>query len=178
MDMDLPPSEDILKSILGVLESINEKLAVQDERFKSLDDCLRTADVESTMSVSTRYNSVSISKPGLAAASPIDSMDPDPFLRPPRLDRSPSRDTATRPSSMETEHVNTIPHQSVEENGAPYKVPAVNGSTCELDPELKEMVDKHLGDWWRIPADNRIPLRLFTGTSLDHDLWGGGFCQS
>lgn len=177
MDMDLPPSEDILKSILGVLESINEKLAVQDERFKSLDDCLRTADVERAMSVSTRYNSLSISKPGLAAVSSIDSMDPNPFRRPPRLVRSLSRDTATRPPSMETGHVDMIPHQSTEANGARYKVPALYEYTSELDPELKEMIDKHLGDWWRIPADNRIPLRLFTGTSLDHDLWGMDFAN-
>ena len=177
MDMDLPPSEDILKSILGVLESINEKLAVQDERFKSLDDFLKAADAERAMSVSTGHKTLSISKPGLSAASPVDSMNPDPFLRPTRLDRSPSRDPATRPSSMEARHVDTISHQTIEANEARYKVPAIHGYASELDPELQEMVDKYLGDWWRIPDDNRIPLRLFTRTSLAHDLWGMEFAN-
>ena len=177
MNMDLPPSEDILKSILGVLESINEKLAVQDERFKSLDDFLKAADTERAMSVSTDHNSLSISKPGLSAASPIDFMDPDSFLRPTRLDRSPWRDTATRPSSMETGHVDRISHQTIEANGARYKFLAVHGYASELDPELQEMVDKYLGDWWRIPDDNRLPLKLFTRTSLAHDLWGMDFAN-
>lgn len=39
------------------------------------------------------------------------------------------------------------------------------------------MVDEHLGDWWQIPADNRIPLRLFTRASLAHDLWGMDFAN-
>jgi hypothetical protein len=54
--------------------------------------------------------------------------------------------------------------QLLEPLEVPYSRWGFGREVLETDEELQEILQKNLGDFWRIPADNRLPLKIIKST--------------
>lgn len=47
----------------------------------------------------------------------------------------------------------------------------INSRSLRFEGEVISMLQKYLGDYWRIPRDNRLPLLFFKGTADSENQW-------
>lgn len=152
----------VLLSILTVLERIEEKLEKQAKRFEHLENLAITAkDTRNTHSLRDSLRTF---------GDPLDSDENYGYVtkyldhHDRGLNRPPSKESLAN-------------YVASGRNGVPVKVRysdwSINGRNWDHDKDFMQMLQQHLGDYWRVPKDNRLPLKFFksTITSTD-DYWG------
>ncbi|MCJ1470220.1 hypothetical protein MMC07_008865 [Pseudocyphellaria aurata] len=143
---------NVLLSILTVLERIEEKLEKQDKRFEHLENLAITAK-DAVLDSDENYGYVS---------KYLDLYDRG-------LNRPPSKESLAsyRYVSLGRSGVPDVPVK------VRYSDWSINNRIWDHDEEFMQMLQQYLGDYWRVPKDNRLPLKFFksTITSTD-DYWG------
>lgn len=149
----------VLLKILSVLERIEEKLEKQDKRFEQLQNLAKVTGIADP------------SKDSLKASN--DPLDPgrnhdyvDKLLE--QQDRGLNRS----PSQGSLAH-NTFAGWNRAAIKVRYSDWSINGRNWDNDEDFMQMLQKHLSDYWRVPKDNRLPLKFFKST-IDNtdDYWG------
>ena len=151
----------LLLDILRVLERIEEKLEKQDKRFEQLENL--AIAVKNTRTTHSPNDSAETFDHSLHPAE-----DNDYIANREHQDGGLSR-------SLPDENLaNNI---SSQRNHAAIKVRysdwSINWRNWDHDKEFIQMLQQHLGDYWRVPNDNRLPLKFFKSViQCTEDYWG------
>lgn len=152
----------VLLNILRVLERIEEKLEKQDRRFEHLENLAIAA--RDTRRTHSSIDSLE------AFDDPLDLGENHGYVGKHLehddrgLNRSPSKESLANNVSSGRNHV-TIKVR--------YSDWSINWRNWDHDEEFMQMLQHHLGDYWRVPKDNRLPLKLFKSTiDSNEDYWG------
>ena len=135
-------SSDVLYNILDVLQRIESKLAGHEKRFRSLEYYTRMSNGGSN---ADRLGG-DIDTPSETSQIAEMSYNSAETLRPSRKGTPTSDDSPGRISTA-------------------LKVPYSQWSINQLDrffnPSLSKLLEARLGDCWKMPDDNRLPLKFF-----------------
>ena len=141
------PSTDVSHDILNVLQRIESLLERHEERFKSLE------------------HHIQISRGG----TKIDGLDSsaDTPSETSRAAETPYLSTDnSRPLRTGTPTSDPLP----EDTGTALKIPYSQWSINQLDRffslSLSKVLETRLGDCWRMPDDDRLPLKFFKSSIL------------
>lgn len=162
---DCQQSNPILVDILRVLQRIEEKLERQDRRFGHLEDVKTVrADTQTRKSNNGRLEEHSNKHESMADADKeLSCSNSNPKFNHEILNQSLFQAASDRDESL----VNT--HEAFKIS---YSNWSYNERYQELEEAFTEMLEKYVGDYWRIPADNRLPLMLFQGSiQSTRDYW-------
>lgn len=149
----------VLLKILSVLERIEEKLEKQEKRFRQLENLAKDTGVTNSSNDSLKaFNDPS--DPGRNH----DYVDRLLEHQDRGLNRSPSQDSLAN---------NTFAGRNHAAIKVRYSDWSINGRNWDHDEDFMQMLQKHLNDYWRVPKDNRLPLKFFKST-IDNtdDYWG------
>ena len=140
-------STDVLYDILNVLRRIESKLERHEERFKSLE-----------------YHS-QISREGTKVDG-LDSSADTPSEPSRAAERLYISTNTSRPSRKGTPTSDRLP----EDTGTAFKIPYSQWNINQLDRffnlSLSELLETRLGDCWKMPDDDRLPLKFFKSNIL------------
>ena len=129
-------SDDVLYDILGVLQRIELKLDGHEERFKSLEYHTQISNADTTSQTSRTAGMF---------CTPADNSCPS-------RKGTPTSDDSPRDTS------------------AALKIPYSQWSINQLDRffnlALSKLLEARLGDCWKMPDDNRLPLKFFKSNIL------------
>lgn len=162
---DCQQSSPILVDILRVLQRIEGKLERQDRRFGHLEDVETVrADTQTKRSNNGRLEEHSKNYENMADADKkLGCSHGNPKFNHEILNQSLFQAVPDRDDTLVNKH-------------EAFKIAYSNWSYNERYQGLEEaftvMLGKYLGDYWRIPADNRLPLILFHGSiQSTRDYW-------
>lgn len=152
----------LLLNILRVLERIEEKLEKQDSRFERLESLAIASN-------GARNTRPSINSPE-AFGDPLHPGQNHDYVgkylghHDQGLSRSPSKESL----------VNNV---SSRQNHAVIKVRysdwSINWRNRDHNEGFMQILQQHLGDYWRVPKDNRLPLKFFKSAfDSTEDYWG------
>ena len=140
-------STDVLYNILSVLQRIESRLERHEERFKSL---------EHHIQISGGGTKVEGLDSGADTSSETSGAVETLYIP---TDKS-------RPSGKGTPTSDSLP----EDTGTALKVPYSQWSINQLDPffnlSISKLLETRLGDCWRMPDDDRLPLKFFKSNIL------------
>ena len=140
-------SPDVLYDILNVLQRIELKLERHEERFKSLE------------------HHIPISRGGTKADG-LDSSADSPSETSRAAETLYISTDNSRPSRKGAPTSDPLP----EDTGTALKVPYSQWSINQLDRffnlSLSKLLETRLGDCWRMPDDDRLPLKFFKSNIL------------
>lgn len=159
--MTVTEQPSVLLKILSVLERIEEKLEKQDKRFEYLEN-LAIAAKDTGISNSSN-DSLKVFHDPLDPGGNHGYVD-TPLERQDRgVNRSPSQDSLANNIFAGQNHAAKVR----------YSDWSINGRNWDHDEDFMQMLQKHLCDYWRVPKDNRLPLKFFKSTIDDtDDYWG------
>lgn len=154
---DAEHSGDVLVDILRVLERIEKRLDKQDERFDLLEPAPGMSD-------------------GIGTGNDGPSMKEDNSVGPnshiPKWRGKEINDGDSNLSSTQDDTTSEASGETpmlVRSRGQPLETPRIPYSHWSLgqqdqeetDEGLQEILQKYLCDYWKIPRDNRLPLKTF-----------------
>ncbi|MCJ1477486.1 hypothetical protein MMC13_006158 [Lambiella insularis] len=147
MPESAPSITELLTLILGVLERVDEKLALHDEQTRHL-----------TTNVS--------SKDGLHRNASLS--DARHYL---------DFDDIAKPSIAFRACENGTPRVPKRPGKLPYREWHLNQLEGPLDNDMVKLLQSHIGDWYKIPGDNRLPLS-YSRYGRDHQFESETFSMS
>lgn len=152
----------LLLNILRVLERIEEKLEKQDSRF----DRLESLAIASNPTRNTRPSTISPEAFGDPLHSGQNHDHVGKYLE--HHDRGLSRSV-----SKESAVNNVSSRQSHAVIKVRYSDWSINWRNWDHDKEFMQILQQHLGDYWRVPKDSRLPLKFFKSAfDSTEDYWG------
>lgn len=154
---DCRHSNDVLVGILRVLERIEEKLDRQDKRFEHFEDVkIVRAESQARRSNNGKFGEHSENYENIVnTGKELEYNYHNPKSNHQISNQSLSRAASSHDASLMNKH---------EVSRVPYSNWSYNERCQDLEEAFTEMLEKYLGDYWRIPADNRLPLMLFHGS--------------
>lgn len=162
---DCQHSNPILVDILRVLQRIEGKLERQDRRFGHLEDVeTARADTQTRRFNNGRLGEHSKNHENMPDADKeLGYSHSKPKFNHEILNQSLFQAVSDRDDSLVNKH---------ETFKISYSNWSYNERFQELEEAFTEMLGKYVGDYWRIPADNRLPLLLFHGSiQSTRDYW-------
>ena len=155
----------VFLNILTVLERIEEKLEKQDRRFEHLENLAIAA--KDTRNAHPSMNTLN------GFDDPLVHSENHSYVGKHLEYRDLGRDRSLSKESL-------ADNVSSERNRPTRSVPKVRNSDWSInwrnwdhDGEFMQMLQQRLGDYWRVPKDNRLPLKFFKSTiHSSEDYWG------
>lgn len=152
----------VLLNILTVLERIEEKLEKQNRRFEHLENlAIVTKDTRNTNSSSNFLK---------ATDNPSDPGENHGYVD--KHLEYHDRDLTQFPlkDSLANNVFAGRKHAAIKVRYSDWHI---NGRNWDHDEEFMQVLQQHLGDYWRVPKDNRLPLKFFKSTiDSTEDYWG------
>lgn len=140
-------SPDVLYDILNVLQRIESRLERHEERFKSLE------------------HHIQFSRGGAKVDGLNSSADtPSEILR--AAETLYISTDNSRPSRKGTPTNDPLPGDTGTSLKVPYSQWSINRLDRFLSLPLSKMIETRLGDCWRMPNDDRLPLKFFISNIL------------
>lgn len=140
-------STDVLYDILNVLQRIESRLERHEERFKSLEHHIQIGRGGTKLEALDSSADTS-SETSRAVETLYISTD---YLR---------------PSRKGTPTSNSLPEDTSTTVKVPYSQWSINQLDYFFNPSLAKSLETRLGDCWRMPDDDRLPLKFFKDNIL------------
>lgn len=158
----------ILFEILKVLERIEEKLEKQDQHFehRKIVTTTRTDEKNAPALVGQEFQRFPANETGKLHVKNESRQN----------NREPGSRSDISNEIRLPEIIDAIPRQDVEVSKICYSKWNLNIQNRDLNEVVKDILEKYTGDYWKIPNDNRLPLKLFK-TSIE-DMEHHGESQS
>lgn len=152
----------VFLNILTVLERIEEKLEKQDRRFEHLENLAIAA--KDTRNAHSSMNTLNAFDDPLVHSENHCYVGKHLEYRDLGLNRSLSKERlADNVSSGRNRPAPKVRNSDW----------SINWRNWDHDKEFMQMLQQRLGDYWRVPKDNRLPLKFFKSTiHSSEDYWG------
>lgn len=152
----------VFLNILTVLERIEEKLEKQDRRFEHLENLAIAA--KDTRNAHSSMNTLNAFDDSLVHSENHCYVGKQSEYRDRGLNRSLSKESLTDNISTGQNRPAPVVRNSDW---------SINWRNWDHDAEFMQMLQQRLGDYWRVPKDNRLPLKFFKSTiDSSEDYWG------
>ena len=139
-------STDVFYDILNVLQRIESRLETHEERFKSLE------------------HHIQIGRRGTKLEALDSSADTSSETS--RAVETLYISTDNRPSRKGTSTSNSLREDTSTTVKVPYSQWSINQLDKFFNLSLSKLLETRLGDCWRMPDDDRLPLKFFKGNIL------------
>lgn len=155
----------VLLNILGVLKRIERKLEKQEERFDQLKNPHATNNCNTSEDSSINEDNNPLETPAISSAEGKRlHLDEDHI--------SSNQNDSNPEASRETRSLMRPAAQLIETPKIYYSHWSFGQEGREVDDGYKDILQKHFGEYWKIPHDNRLPLRTFkSGTHTAEGSW-------
>lgn len=157
---------DVLVDILRVLERIERKLDNQDERFKQLKTPVATINgLETSRGPSINEDTRPLENSHIPAAEGKE-------LSASEISLSSAQNGPNQGAFIETNIPVHPVGQPLATSRIPYSCWSFGQQDQEADEGLQEILQKHFGDYWKIPQDNRLPLKIIQNFNKNRGDYG------
>lgn len=159
----------ILVDILRVLECIERKLDKQDERFDQLENPpAKSNGTETSRSLNIKEDNSPPENSHIPGAEGNE-------LSVSEISLAPAQNGSNQGASIETYIPIRPVGQLLGTSRIRYSCWNFGQQDQEADEGSQDILQKHFGDYWKIPKDNRLPLKIIK--NIDHNIGDYGVSQ-